>query len=498
MDKPETSLEAYFASKSPLPPADLLSISQVLTSIQTHSASRLSTKRRLKPRHVSIQAFDSPISSLTAKHQLVLARRQEKDLKDRLAYVSGQIGELTRHPSAPHRRAESSRNHSDSADSRATANTSKPGERSESTIARIALLKKLKQEQTERQRKVQSSLDAHKEKVEAEDRELKRREEESKKRQRETIVDELKKRHEVESLRKQELKRVRAQTDRKLQELKASKPLFEVLEDHYNASVRLPESLRQHALLARKKPQVSLQEISRHSKETEEREQAEEARRREKRAKRQAEMQKLAKDLNFYRPKAAEIVEEEEAMRRREAEERTANVRQLRVRRQHYGQIVRELINSQAKSQPSKPVLRASRSVLSTRSIPKPRPSDYRPHLVPLSRKSHSTQSLPDPVPTPKPKNYLSDLKLRRKSSETSLLQHGFSSKWRDLLNSSDSPAHLAKVHKEAIRMETVARSQEHRLRGIADWKEAVDSHEAVTSLYVDAIRAKIAVLTAM
>lgn len=498
MNKQETSLEAYFASKSPLPPEDLLSISQALTSIQTHSASRLSTKRRLKPRNVSIQPLDSPIASLTAKHRLVLARRQEKDLKDRLSYISGQIEELTRHPSVPHRRAESSRNHSDSADSRVTATTSKPGEKSEFTSARIALLKKLKREQTERQRKVQSSLEVHREKVEAEERELRRREQESKRKQRETIVEELKKRHEAESLRKQELKRFRAQTDRKLQELKASKPLYEALEDHYNATVRLPESLRQHALLARKKPTISLQEIARHSKETEERELAEEARRREKRAKKQAEMQKLAKDLHFYRPKAADIIEEEEEVRKREAEERKTSIRQLRVRRQHYGQIVRELINAQPKSQPPKPVLRTSRSVLSTRSVPKPRPADYRPRVVPFSRKSHSTQSLPDQIPTPKPKNYLNDLKLRRESSAASLLERGCDSKWRDLLNSSDSPSRLAQVHKEALRMETVARSQEQRLRGISDWKEAVDTHESVSSLYVDAIRAKLAVLTAL
>lgn len=498
MDKQETSLDAYFASKTPLRAEDLLPISQALTAIQSHSASKLSTKRRLKPRNVSIQSFDSPIKSLTAKHQLVFARRQEKDLKDRLTYISSQIEEMTRHPSAPHLRIASNRNHSDSADSRATANTSKPGEHTESKLARITLLRKLKREQTERQRKMQSSLEAYKEKVEAEEREMRRREEERRKKQREGIVEELKKRHEEESARKQELKRIKAETDRKLQEIKTAQPLYEVLEDQYNTNVRLPESLRQQALLARKRPHVSLQDIIRHSKETELREEAETAKRRRKRAQKQAEMQQFAKDLHFYRPKAADVIEEEEEMRRRKAAEKAESVRRLQARKQHYGLIVRELINTQRKSHPSKPLPSSSRS---TRSIPKPRPSHYyHPHISPIRpRKSHSTQSLPDPISPPKPKNYLNHLRLTRKSSSASHLPPSLeTSKWRDLLNSSASPAHLTKVHKEALRIEAVARSHELRLGDISNWKEAVDTHEAVTSLYVDAIKAKIAVLTAM
>ena len=57
MDKSETSLDAYFASKALLPPSDLLSITQALTSIQTHSVSKL--KHPLKSRKVSLQSLNS-------------------------------------------------------------------------------------------------------------------------------------------------------------------------------------------------------------------------------------------------------------------------------------------------------------------------------------------------------------------------------------------------------------------------------------------------------
>ena len=474
MDNEETSLEAYFASKSLHPSEDLHAISHALHSIQTHSVTRL-TLHPLKTRHVS-----PSVDPLTTKHQLLLAKRQEKDLKDRLSHVTREITQLQRQPSAPVRR---NRDKQTSRDSSAEEN-------------RVNLLKKLRKESSERQKKLQLSLDIRREKLENEEKIERNNALESIKRRKEAVISEITQKRSAEIHRKSELKRQKLESDRKIKELKSSKPLFSVMEDLYRNNVLLPETLKAQQVLTKHKPLVSLQEIVKHSREVEAREMREEIRRREIKAKKRAEMNNFAHNLRFFRPKVADVIAEEAENERQKLLQKAENGKEFREKQRNYSQIIREMINSRPLIQSTKSLLRQSRSVLSTRSVSKAVLSDYRPVVAVRPKKSRSTQSLQEEKREGR-KDYLVEMRERRERSASSRLDY-HEGKWRDLLNSSSSPSHLSQVHQEAIRLESIARSHEAKLHSLATWKDTLDTQTTVSSLYLDAIKAKLAVLTAI
>ena len=515
MDRRENSLDEYFSAHTPIPSEDFAAIGDVLAAVRSNSLSRLRLAH--KPRSLSFvtQSYDNSMPKLRAKHKLVEAKKQHKQLKERLSFVEGQIDSLKKGPgeTTPVKQREKRTQHSyrdrsvsSNMDTGTTDQASAEGRRS-SILSRVSFLHKLQREKDQRLHKLQSLESQRQQRLAADAAAAIERTEAEKQRQKQEQLEALQRRHDQEVHRKEERKRLQDESEQRLKEVHSKRFLHESWEDRFNEEVVLPELRRQQEVVARKKDPVDITGLLKHQNEVRAREEDLERKRREMRAEKKRELKLLAKELNFYRPRAADIVETEINQQKQAMVQKAEASKQYLVKKQRYDMLVRELFKpkisklKKLEAEIRKQTTPLKKSVFSANSERPVQQRQTRPKAPPITevrkqRKSRSTQSLSDksPVAEPKPKDYLQDLRSKRQTSVASRIDKLYASKWQELLNDSTNPERVVEVQKEVQKMEAWARDQELLLSNM-DWQQSVQAREAVSTLYVDSIKAKLALL---
>ena len=488
MSKKDTSLQSYFAARTPSG-LDMESIGLALAQAQAHTTARLAQPQgRFRTKSVDW-------SRRGTKKQLKEEKEKREILRSRLDFVNESITEM--HANAVTARAskglqtDRSRQHSNS-----KLETCEDETHRETAERHVALLRRLQREKQQRHQRVLQDL------VQAETRrkaleEGVRKEEEARKVQhKEVVLRELKQRHDIIEERKSQRTKARAETDRKLREVQKAKPLFSALEAQFRSKVLLPELEKQAEVLLRHKESVSLDSLRRRSADFRKRETDSELRRSIAKEERIRNIQRYQKELRrYYRPKAADFLAHEEALQREMDAKQEHAGKDKWNRQNQYGQLVRDLFKPQVSKLKQLEMQFSRQQLLVPKPPTQPKPPSQPRRLRksrPQAKSDRSLSAVSEPSPL-KRVNYLEEMKSRRRNRVKT--GQSYASNYEKLLEDADSPQKLPQVQAELHRLENWARVQETMLDQL-DWSQGVQVREDLSSLYIDSIRTKLALLS--
>ncbi|CAG9318079.1 unnamed protein product [Blepharisma stoltei] len=414
-------------------------------------------------------------------------------------------------------------------------NTSKSQNITISDNDRLKILKHYELERKRREENRKNSLEAlqrkYLEKLELESKEM----EERQKRQEEEKKLKIQEKLEEIEIRKKEREEKIIESNKAFKHVASVKPLFQKLEERYQQQYIIPELEKRKYELAQKRQMlapINMKEIISHEKNYFEN--FEELRHR-----RELELKRKKQDialheasLVFYKSKAAQVLEKEELEKMQEQMkkdiERTDNIEKRKI----YGDIISEMFRpicfkpSKAEttsSQNKKPkkleiqksldskqfeplefnkngsnternkkntdILRRKNSIRSqtNKKLRKPPNESVNSSVQSLGMKKEQ-----------KSIDYLRELRQKRNENLSMIIGK---IKWEDIVEDKEcsTPEKVSEVQKRALRAEQQARSYESFVndKNISNAKR-IEANEALSQVYIDAIKAKLAVLNSI
>jgi hypothetical protein len=243
---------------------------------------------------------------------------------------------------------------------------------------------------------------------------------------------------------------------------------------------------------------MDLQELHSHAKSFDTHIRKRDGEHRVRRLLKQTEFSRMKAEAAYYRPKAAVFVEAEIRKMQSEALERSESARQRAVRTHKYGKLVKELYPPHISPAKALETLKRQRSAseIRIRRVGRPLGHPWRP-TMPQPKRSLSTQSLPE---TPQPVfDHLRARRLRHEQEFVKALGCRSESRWEDIWSDSSlsSPARRTEVHKVAQQLDSQAKRHEAMLGRLGPhWELSVEAAESASQLYMDSIKAKLALLS--
>ena len=311
----------------------------------------------------------------------------------------------------------------------------------------------------------------------------------------------IRQRQEKTALRQEKRKLEYARSEAEIKKVKAVKPLHATLEERFRRQYETPKRLhREHILSTRKQLRVpmNLPAIHTHAKSFDALLKQREVKNEASRALKFEEFRQKQAEAVYYRPKAAVFVEAERRKVQTEALERSVSARLKTVRAQQYGELVRALYPPKVSPVKALETIQRQRSAseVKIRKVGKPLLHPWKPTMK-LRKKQHSSHSEPA---TPKP--VFDYLRARRLRHEAEFLRSGgdtASSHWEDIWSDSSisSPTRRNEVHKVAQLLDSQAKRHEAMLGRLGPhWEHSIDAAATASQLYMDSIKAKLALLS--
>jgi hypothetical protein len=488
MSKKGISLQDYFATRTPSG-QDAESIGLALARVQVHTTARLSRPQcRIRTKSVDWAKHNS-------KKLLQEAKEKRERVRSRLDFVNQSITEL--HTNAvTTRTTKGSQTDRSRQRSNSKLETCEDETHKEAGERHLVLLRRLQREKQQRQQKLLRDLTEAEARRAAIDQEDRKKEEACRVQHKEIVLRELKQRHDLIEERKIQRAKMKTETDRKLREIKQAKPLFWALEAKFRTRVLLPELEKQASVLSRHKESVSLDSLRRRSEEIRKRETESELKRSIAKEERNRNLQRFQKELKgYYHPKAADLIAHEEAVKRENAVKQEYARKDKWMRQHQYGQLVRDLFQPHVSRIKQLELQLSREKLLAPKPPTQPKPSSqprFQRKLRPKTKSDRSLSAASEPSPV-KSVNYLEEMKNRRRTRSKG--GRSFAGKYEKLLEDAESPQKLPQVQAELHRLENWARVQETMLDQL-DWSQGVQAREDVSSLYIDSIRTKLALLS--
>lgn len=292
-----------------------------------------------------------------------------------------------------------------------------------------------------------------------------------------------------------------AASEAKIKQVRAVKPLHVSMEEHFHQQHDLPLRLQRDRVLGQRRglrTPMDLPALHSHAKSFDTLIRKRDVKQKALRLIRQAEFSRRKAEAAYYRPRAAVFVEAEVRKMQSAALERSESARQRATRTHQYGRLVKELYPPRISPAKALETLKRQRSAseLRIKRVGRPLDHPWRPTMR-HEKRSLSTQSLPD---TPKPVfDHLRARRLRHEQEFVRDLGRRSDSRWEDIWSDSSlsSPARRTEVHKAALLLDSQAKRHEAMLGRLGPhWELSVEAAESASQLYMDSIKAKLALLS--
>ena len=290
-----------------------------------------------------------------------------------------------------------------------------------------------------------------------------------------------------------------AVSEAQIKQVRALKPLHVSMEERFHQQHELPLRLQKARVLGQRRvlrTPMDLQALHSHAKSFDTLLRKRDVEQRGLRLVREAEFSKRKAEAAYYRPRAAVFVEAEVRKMQSAALERSESARQRATRTHQYGRLVKELYPPRISPAKALETIKRCASELRIRRVGRPLDQPWRP-TMPQPKRSLSTQSLPD---TPQPVfDHLRARRLRHEQEFVKDLGHRSASRWEDIWSDSSlsSPARRTEVHKVAQLLDSQAKRHEAMLGRLGPhWELSVEAAESACQLYMDSIKAKLALLS--